>query len=174
MMGPRVILSRVVAICARRRDDVRLDDEIKEHLDSLVDEYVRRGMSQDQARLAARRDFGGVAQVKDRYRDQQGLPMVDALQQDLRYAVRTLRKHAGFTAVAVLTLAMGVGANTVIFSVLEAVLLRPLPFDEADRLVLVLQRDRRTKESTHNASPANFLDWRARNRSFDGLAAFRD
>ncbi len=100
--------------------------------------------------------------------------MIDAIRQDLRYAGRTFRRSPGFVALAILTMAIGVGANAAIFTIVNAVLLRPLPFPDPDRLVLVSQTNRQTKVSSHDAAPANFLDWRARNRSFAGMAAMRD
>ncbi|HEX7136833.1 MAG TPA: hypothetical protein VF219_03265, partial [Vicinamibacterales bacterium] len=95
-----------------------------------------------------------------------------ALWQDIRYALRAFSRAPGFTGVAVLTIAIGIGANAAIFSVVNAVLLRPLPFPRANELVIVSQGNRVTKQSGSDATPANFLDWRERNRSFVGLAAF--
>ena len=99
--------------------------------------------------------------------------MIDALLQDLRYAARTFRRSPGFLALTVLTIAVGVGANAAIFSIVNAVILRPLPFPRADDLVLVTEANRQTRQSNRDASPANFLDWRARNHSFGAMAAFR-
>src|SRR5712691_2712940 len=100
--------------------------------------------------------------------------MIETLGQDLRYAARTFRRSPGFVLLTLLTIAVGVGANAAIFSVVNAVLLRPLPFARAGELLLLRETDTKTGQSSLNASPANFLDWRARNRSFTGLAAFRD
>jgi putative ABC transport system permease protein len=97
---------------------------------------------------------------------------MDALFQDLRYAARTFRRAPGFALLAILTIAVGIGANAAIFSIVNAVLLRPLPYPRADELLLVSQSDRRTKLSLSDATPANFLDWRARNRTFTALAAY--
>ncbi len=94
--------------------------------------------------------------------------------QDLHYAFRTFVRNPGFALLAILTIAVAVGANTAVFSVVNAVLLRPLPYPQADGLVLVSQGSRQTKQSSGDATPANFLDWRARSRSFAGLAAFRE
>ena len=99
--------------------------------------------------------------------------MIERLLQDLRYAARTFRRSPGFLLLTVLTIAIGVGANAAIFSIVNAVLLRPLPFPRADDLVLVTDTNRQTRQNNGDASPANFLDWRARQTSFTEMAAFR-
>src|SRR5260370_32822757 len=98
---------------------------------------------------------------------------MQTLLQDLRYAGRTFSRAPGFAVLAILTIAVGVGANAAIFSIVNAVLLRPLPFPRASELVLVSQANRQTKQSLGDAAPANFLDWRTRNHSFTGMAANR-
>ncbi|MBW8867966.1 MAG: ABC transporter permease, partial [Acidobacteria bacterium] len=100
--------------------------------------------------------------------------MIDALRQNLRYAIRTCAGAPGFTLLAVVTIAVGVGANAAIFSVVNAVLLRPLPFPRAEELYLLQQTNTQTRQASGNASPADVLDWRARTRTFAGIAAFRD
>jgi predicted permease len=118
----------------RRRDD-RLSAEIQTHLDLLTEHHVDRGLTPIDARAAARREFGGVAAMKDAYRDQGRLPFFDVFAQDVRYALRTFRRAPAVTAAIVVTLALGMGATTAIFAIVDAVLLKPLPYPRADRML---------------------------------------
>jgi hypothetical protein len=133
----RSIVSRLHGFFRKQRFERDLDSEVQSHLAMLTEENLRRGMTREEARHAARREFGGVEQTKERYRDQRGLPMLDGLLQDVRFAVRMLGKRPGLTFVAVLTLAIGMGANTAIFTAVHSVLLQSLPFPKADRLAIV-------------------------------------
>ena len=142
----RVLLSRMLDLLLRRRRDARLNDEVAAHLGLLADEYVAGGMSRDDARLAARRAFGGVDQMKAAYRDQRGLPVLDALMQDLRFAARLLRRDRGFAMTAVVVLAIGIGVNNMLFTILNAHTLRGLPIVRADRVVSISTFDDRTPD----------------------------
>jgi hypothetical protein len=137
-----------------------------------IEDNLRRGLTPEAARRDAILKLGGLEQTRERYRDRRGIPVVEHLLRDVRYAARTLRRNPGFTIVAVLTLALGIGANTAIFSVVNAVLLRPLPFAHADRLVLIWATNTKSGDTTDVASYPDFEDWRTQSRSFDAMAAF--
>ena len=137
MTRVRVFLSRLWALLRSRQMDRDLDDEIASHLAEATDEYIKNGLSPDEAHRAALREFGGVTQAKDVYRQARSFTGLDDLRQDLRYTVRTLGRTPVFTVVVVLTLGLGIGANTAIFSILNGLLLRSLPVREPDRLVHV-------------------------------------
>ena len=152
--------------------DVDLDQEVRSHLELLTDENIRAGMPPAEAQRAARIELGGIEQVKEHVREARVGNWIHSVISDCRYAVRQLRKNPLFTAVAVLTLALGIGANTALFSVVNGVLLSPLPYAQPERLVAVFSRTAEFERSS--ISYPNFLDWQRDNHSFSALAAFRE
>ncbi len=155
----------------RTRTEKQLDAELRFHLEQQIADYIASGMSPEEARRRARLEFGGLDQVKEKCRDVGAARLIETLIQDLHYGLRQLRRNPGFTAVAIITLALGIGANTAIFSIVNGVLLNPLPYIKPGRLVALYSR---TAESSHGAiSYPNFLDWVRHNRSFSSLAAYR-
>jgi predicted permease len=147
-----------------------LDDELAFHLEMETEAQLRQGASPQEARFAALRHFGGVSRTKEVYREQRGLPMLETTLYDLRYACRMLVKSPGFTAAAVLTLALGIGANTYIFSVVDALVLRPMLFSDPSKIVKLWERVPSIGNNRNELAPANFLDWQAQNRVFDHMA----
>jgi putative ABC transport system permease protein len=154
----------------RERRDRELTEELESHLAFHVEDNLRAGMTPEAARRDALLKLGGVESVKEQVRDRRGVPVLEHLARDFRFGVRMLRKDPSFTAIAVLTLALGIGANTAIFSVVNAVLLRPLPFPQAENLVLVWATS--ADRPNDVASYPDFEDWKAHGRSFESMAAF--
>src|SRR4051794_37987609 len=160
-----------------RRMEQELDAELRFHFDSQVADKVRAGQSEAEARRATRLEFGGMEQVKEDCRQCRGTMWIESLVQDVRFGLRQLRKSPGFTAIAILSLALGIGANTAIFTLLNAVLLRPLPVQRPSELLLFGNGqaqgsmasipDGRTKLFSHTF----FRDFREKDTSFSGVAA---
>ncbi len=149
------IWSRIQGLFGRRRNDSDLSEELRAHLEMASEENIRRGMSAKEARDAARKEFGGVEQVKEIYRERRGLPMIETFFQDIRYGARILRKNPSFTAIAILTLALGVGANSAIFSVINSILLRPLPVKDPSQIA-ILYFQHGPKNATQSVSYPEF------------------
>lgn len=161
----------------RRRDaDRHLDQELRQHVEEKTDYYVAQGISEYEARRMALLDMDGVEQTKEQCRDTRGVNWIQDLAQDLRYGVRILHKSPGFTAIAVLTLAIGIGANTTIFSIVDAVLLRALPYSDPDQLVLVFNVPQKQPDALSSISYRDFADVREHNHVFSEMAgnAFHD
>jgi putative ABC transport system permease protein len=171
MATPRELAKRIAGLLRGRRADDELRDELRFHTDMLEDDLRRRGVEPLEARRLARAQLGGVAQVSEAYGDQRTLPWIEALGQDLRYGVRMLARTPSLTFAAVLTLALGIGATTAIFSVVHAVLLRPLPYVQPDRLVTF--GDAQSDGQPSNIGFATWQDYRDRTRAFESTALIR-
>jgi predicted permease len=163
---------RLTALIRRRRLDRDLDEELAFHLAMREADYRERGAGDADARDAARRRFGSLAYLKEQCRDMWTFHPLETLGQDVRYAIRTLRKAPGFTLVAVFALAVGIGGNTAIFSLIAAARAGALPYRDADRLVEVWGTVLRAKVERRGASYPDFVDWRAQSNSFEDMAAF--
>jgi len=133
----RVLLSRFGAVFGKQKLDDELDEELRTHIAFAMEENLKQGMTEQQARTAALREFGGMTQTKESYRVLRGLPAFETLANDLRFGLRQLIKSPDFALTAILTLALGIGATTAIFSVVKAVLLAPLPYKDSGRIVAV-------------------------------------
>jgi predicted permease len=164
------LASRTRGWLAHQRADQEFEKELETHLGMLTDENIRRGMTPEEARRAARIRLGGHTQLKETNRELHGLPMLETFLQDARYAFRMLRKNSAFTAVAVLTLALGIGANTAIFSVVYAVLLKPLPYANPDQLFNVFQAKPQEGVGETGWSYANLAELREQNHVFSEMA----
>jgi predicted permease len=164
---------RLGAFFGRRRRDRDLEDELAFHLAMRQAEHERAGAGSSEARLAARRQFGNVTALKEQTKEMWTFPSFESIVQDIRYALRALRRTPGFSVVAVLVLAIGIGANTAIFSLVDALLVRGLPYPDPDRLVVLIGNVERAAgvERRGNSYP-DHLDWRARSTSFDDMAAY--
>ena len=167
-MSIRTAFARLRALFQRTRLERDLDDEVEAHLDLLAGDYARRGLSPADARAAARRAFGGVEQMKEQYRDRRSLPVIETTMADLRYAVRMLRRSPAFTLVAVLSLALGIGANVAVFTVINAVTLRTLPVPHPRDLVVV---DSHYRNEPGRISFPLYRDLRARQQVFTDMFA---
>jgi putative ABC transport system permease protein len=161
---------RMWMLAHRRQFDADLEEEMRLHLEMRQQEHLERGLQEHDARAAARRRFGNVTVLREISHLEWGWEWFEHLAQDVRYSLRILRKSPGFTAVAMLTLALGIGANTAIFSLVNGVLLRPLPYRNPDRLTMVWEKSR--DGSPENVGYATYLDWKAQNKSFEQLAIY--
>jgi predicted permease len=169
----RAWFARCRALLGRRRDDAALDEEIELHLALMEERFIARGLSASDARREARRAFGGVQQLRESHREGRGFPWITDIAQDGSYALRMLRRQPLFTIAAVLTLALGVGANTAVFSVVDAVLLRPLPYPSPDRVERVGWNWDDRSPAIGALAPYKFEYLRDHSRAFEQLAVWQ-
>ncbi len=166
----RIFSARLRGLFRKQHLDGDLDAELGAHLEMLTAENVRRGMSPAEARYAARREFGGVEQTKELYREQRSIQFLDALAQDLRFALRGLRNRPGFGIVAILTFALGVGSTTAVFSVVDRILFRSLPYPHDDRLVSF--GDKAPFEANEFVLGPDYVDWKKAQTAFESVTTF--
>jgi putative ABC transport system permease protein len=170
----RAWFSRLRGLFGKQRRDREFAAELESHLRLHVEDNLGSGMTPQEARRQALLKLGGIEQTKENYRDRSGWPGLESFFQDVRFALRMMGKNPGFTAVAVMTLTLGIGANTAIFSVVNAVMVRPLPFQHPSRLMVVWHTPPQKSfpgVSRFVVSPANFLDWQSQNDVFSQMAA---
>ena len=176
MRSLRAWLLRFFGVFASRRSERDLSAELQSHLQLHIDDNIKAGMSPDEAHRRALMALGGIEQTKERCRDRRSLPRLESLIRDLRYGVRTLSKSRGFALAGVLILGLGIGVNTAIFTVVNAVVMKPLPFADADRIMRIWHTPPPTLfagSPTFALSPANFIDWEAQNQVFERMAIYR-
>jgi predicted permease len=166
------VFGRVLSFFGKKTRDADLEAEVAAHMDLAIEENLRRGMSPQEARRQAMLRFGGVQQAKERQRETRGLPWLDVLLQDLRFTFRTLGRDRAFTIVAVLILSLGIGANIVVFSVVNTILLRPLPFPNPQELVRITAAHPTCGESCRTYSADATKEYRERNKSFQDVTGY--
>jgi len=168
------LLFRLRSLFLRKQVEEEMSEELRFHFEHQVEKYMEAGLSREEAQRRARLTIGGDDAIKEQIRYARGVGFVETSLQDLRYGMRMLRKNPGFTVVAIVTLALGMGATTAIFSVVDAVLLRPLPYGDPASLVVVWENSIKHGHAHNVVAPANFVDWRRQNSVFEGMSAMAD
>jgi len=166
----RILWSRLRGFLFARQLDRELDRQVQAHVALIAEDLERKGMPPEEARREAIKDFGNVCRVQEEYRERRGLPFMEVLFQDLRFAVRTLLRKPAFSITTLVILALTIGLNTVVFGVVHGVVLRSLPYRDQDRLMTLWQTDPRKGRARDEVAVANFLDWKERQRTFENLA----
>lgn len=166
------LLYRLRVVFRRGSVERELDDELRFHIERQTRKYVQSGCTPEEAARRVRLDFGGVEQVKEECRDARGVGVLEETTRNLRYAGRTLAKRPGFTAVAVVTLALGIGANSAVFSAINTILLSPLPFPDAGRLMLLEQYEPKTAKPPTFVAPPRLEDWQRMNGTFEAITGY--
>ena len=156
---------RVRSLFRRQRAEAELDDELRDHLELATAAHVAKGMTPEDAHRRARIELEGLEQTKERCRETRRVHVVETILQDIRFSFRVLRKSSAFTLLAIFALALGVGASSVMFSAVDSILLRPLAYRDADRLIVILNH------GNGPIAPANFIDYRAQSKSFESMGA---
>ena len=166
---------RAIGVFASNRSEREISAELEAHLQLHIDDNIRAGMPRDEARRRALVALGGIERTKEEYRDRRGLPIVESWLRDLRFGVRTLLKTPGFALAGVVILGLGIGANAAIFTVVNAVVLRPLPFADANRIMRLWHTPPPSlfSDPAFALSPANFIDWEAQSHSFEQMAIYQ-
>src|ERR1700744_4359319 len=163
----------VLMLFRRQSETARLDNELQFHLDQQIKENIAKGFTADEARYAALRAFGNPTQLRDQARSSWSWNWLEKLLRDLRYGARTLTRSPGFSGTAILVMALGIGATTSLFTIVRAVLLKPLPFRDPDKLVMVYEHFRASTESNpfNTVAAGDFRDWREQTHGFADMAA---
>jgi hypothetical protein len=169
----RAFMARLRGLLRWSPPDEQFDDEIQEHLRLLADRFVAQGMTSEEAAVAARRQFGSPIALQEDRRALQTLPSIEALWQDVRYALRALRRNPGSSILAVLVLSLGIGANTAVFTVADAVLFKPLAFPNPDRIVSFTSVWPTKGTVSPSVSLPDAMDWRAGSSAFSTLTYYR-
>src|SRR5689334_15536351 len=172
----RAFITRLFGILGSHRAEQDLTAEIDSHLQLHIDDNLRAGMTPEEARRRAVISLGGIERTKEEVRDRRTVPAIDSLIRDVRYGIRTLIKSPGFALAGIVILGLGIGVNSAIFTVVNAVVLRPMPFPDADRLMRVWHTPPQTTFAGMEVfalSPANFIDWDEQNQVFESMAIYR-
>src|SRR6202021_2817586 len=164
---------RLRSLFHSQKADKELDEELRDHIELKTEQYIAQGMTQQEARRAAVLEMGGIEKRKEECRDTRGIHFLETFAQDLRYGFRMLRKSPGFAAIAIITLALGIGANPAIFSYVNAWVIKPLPYPQVDRLMIFLAHDSKKGWSYRGiASDADFFDYQSQNTTFESLVPY--
>ena len=172
MTGIRSVLFRLKALTRSRQRDREFHDEVASHLEEATDDYIRQGLPPEEARRAAHRRFGGVSQTTEVYRQVGSFMWLEELSRDIRYAVSTLRRSPAFTTTATVTLALAIGANTAMFSVLNSVLLRPLPYRAPEQLAMLWTEDPTQNRREGRSALWDVEQWQGQSQTFADMATF--